>query len=174
MLLPSLGRRSLLQSPVAPSRVPMERRHRGAVGRGGTAAARTAAGPLPPPEPGNSGCWPGLRAVRAGEAGAGRRESPAEGLSPRQLFPPAALSSWLRTGAEQPNTCAGCYRTWRTQSSPCEQRPSGSWEGSGGAVGDSRKSSRSSGRPFMPRGKAPGYHFLTWKIKPRFLKDLKT
>ncbi|CAN8200987.1 unnamed protein product, partial [Coccothraustes coccothraustes] len=55
-----------------------------------------------PREPGASGCWPRLRAVRAGEAGAGRRQRPAEGLSPRQPFPAAALSSWQR-----PSTCAG-------------------------------------------------------------------
>ncbi|XP_063276329.1 uncharacterized protein C10orf95-like [Prinia subflava] len=144
----------------------MEPRHSGAAGRGGTAAPRAAAGPRPPPEPGNSGCWPGLRAVRAGEAGAGRSQSPAEGLSPRQAFPAAALCSWQRTGAERPSTCAGCCRTCRSHRSPCERRPSGSWEGSGGARGGSRKSSRPSGRAFKPQGTVPAHPVRLLKIVP--------
>ncbi|XP_023800964.1 uncharacterized protein LOC111941996, partial [Cyanistes caeruleus] len=52
--------RLLLQAPVAPSRVPMEPQPCGAAGLGGSAAPRAAAGPLPPPEPGASGCCPVL------------------------------------------------------------------------------------------------------------------
>ncbi|XP_059724145.1 uncharacterized protein LOC132338513 [Haemorhous mexicanus] len=48
-----------------------------------------------PREPGPSGCWPRLRAARAGEAGAGRRQRPAEGLSPRQSFLPSRRSLQL-------------------------------------------------------------------------------
>ncbi|XP_031950584.1 atherin-like [Corvus moneduloides] len=73
-------------APVAPSREPMEPRPRWAVARGGTAAPRAAAGPRPPPEPGASGCWPGLGAVRAGEARAGRRE-PGRGAEPAPTLP---------------------------------------------------------------------------------------
>ncbi|XP_041875753.1 translation initiation factor IF-2-like [Corvus kubaryi] len=64
----------------------MEPRPRWAVARGGTAAPRAAAGPRPPPEPGASGCWPGLGAVRAGEARAGRRE-PGQGAEPAPTLP---------------------------------------------------------------------------------------
>ncbi|XP_033371971.1 maestro heat-like repeat-containing protein family member 7 [Parus major] len=61
-----------LQAPVAPSRVPMEPRATGVVGWAGTAAPRAAAGPLPPPEPGASGCCP----VPQGWAGTGGRGWP--------------------------------------------------------------------------------------------------
>ncbi|XP_039411826.1 translation initiation factor IF-2-like isoform X1 [Corvus cornix cornix] len=104
----------------------MEPWPRWAVGWGSTVAPRAPPGPRPPPEPGSSGCWPGLSAVRAREARVGRRERPAKGLSPRQPFPPGALSSWQRTGAERPGTCTEPLSTWTTRRSLCERQPSGS------------------------------------------------
>ncbi|XP_056363156.1 translation initiation factor IF-2-like isoform X1 [Oenanthe melanoleuca] len=69
----------------------MEPRPGWAVRWGGTAAPR-AQPALCPCRARPSGCWPRLRAVRAGEAGAGRTQRPAEGLSLHQLQP-LALSA---------------------------------------------------------------------------------
>ncbi|XP_064252654.1 maestro heat-like repeat-containing protein family member 6 [Passer domesticus] len=62
-------------------------------------------------------------AVRAGSAGAGRRECPAEGQSPHRAFVPR---SCCRTRAERPSTCAGPCRACRARRGPCKRRPSGS------------------------------------------------
>ncbi|XP_036238525.1 translation initiation factor IF-2-like [Molothrus ater] len=64
--------------------------------------------------------------MRAGSAGAGRRERPAEGQSPRRAFPAASPRSCCRTRAERPSTCAGPCRTCGAHRGPYERRPSGS------------------------------------------------
>ncbi|XP_048183982.1 collagen alpha-1(I) chain-like [Corvus hawaiiensis] len=95
-------------------------------GAGGHRGSPGSARPSAPSRARRQRRWPGLSAVQAGEARAGRRQRPAKGLSPRQPFPPGALSTWQRTGAERPSTRGGPCRTCGAHRSPCDRRPSGS------------------------------------------------